>query len=97
MPTTSFKDLPDPNIDWEHFKNNTRSEEIRPYNGYKRCYKCKKLKAINIWNFSKDTRSGDGYSNLCKECRKMYNNSTYRRKKASPRDLTDEGNPSNNK
>lgn len=62
------KNKPDPNIDWDFFRHTTRSDSIRPMLGFKYCKKCKTLKAINLWNFSRDKRSGDGYNSVCKEC-----------------------------
>lgn len=68
----NFRDKPDPTIDWDNIHYNIISDTLRPEPGYRFCRKCKKLYAINNWNFSKDKRSPDSYSYQCKQCAKEY-------------------------
>ena len=67
-----FRNIPDPTVDWDNIRYNITSDAIRPEVGYRYCNKCKKLYAINHWNFNRNKNTPDGYSYICKSCNKHY-------------------------
>lgn len=67
-----FKNIPDPNVDWDNIRYNSLSDNLRPEMGFRYCTSCFLLYAVNSWNFNKNKNSPDGYSYICKKCNKEY-------------------------
>lgn len=67
-----FRNTPDPRVDWDSIEYNINSDALRPEVGYRYCKTCKRLYAVNSWNFNRNKNTPDGYSYICKKCNKEY-------------------------
>lgn len=71
----SFKDRPDPSVDWDSIQYSVASDVIRPEPGYRICKSCGVCYPVNNYHFAKYNRSPDGYQYVCKDCNKKYRKS----------------------
>lgn len=63
-----FRDIPDPNVDWDNIRYNKTSDAIRPDKGFRFCKQCGYLYAVNNYNYYKNKQAPDGYSYVCRKC-----------------------------